>query len=253
MLIIDPAHEAHDGVARLTAAEIDIIRRGQQNPPVLKCVIAYLSVGQAASYREYWQKDWTAHPPDWMGPEDPNWKGSFHVKFWGPAWERLLFSDLDLIIDAGFDGAMLDVVDAGEFWADRTRGNARRATAERDMADLVIRLATHARRRKPGFALLPNGGLTLLRFGDYLDTVDALVREDVWYNADRLNKPADTAYVLDHIAPLLAVGKPAFVIDYVSKPKLVDDFYVKARAAGVVPYASVRNLDRLVVNANHDP
>lgn len=249
MLIIDPWRETPTSVSRYTAAEINTIRGARPS----KLMVGYLSVGEAASYRDYWQKGWTLHPPAWMGPEDPDWKGSFKVSFWEPAWEKLLEKDLDAIIDAGFDGAMLDVVDAGEFWADKQRGGARRPAAEREMAELAIRLAEHARKRKPGFGILPNGGLSLLKFPDYLTTIDALVREDVWYNQNRANKPNETADVLKLIAPVLAAGKPAFIIDYVNKPQLVDDFYAKAVAAGIVPYASVRNLDRLVVNPKHDP
>ena len=101
-----------------------------------RIVLCYLSIGEAESYRGYWRETWPAKPPPWLGPENPKWKGNYDVAFWEPAWQRLIvapdptgltlvqrlksaldpapYAYLDTIIDAGFDGVLLDRVDAYE-------------------------------------------------------------------------------------------------------------------------------------------
>ncbi|TAN37800.1 MAG: hypothetical protein EPN23_04615 [Verrucomicrobia bacterium] len=46
---------------------------------------AYLSIGEAGDYRGYWEKEWSAQPPTWLGAENPDWKGNFKVRYWQPA------------------------------------------------------------------------------------------------------------------------------------------------------------------------
>jgi cysteinyl-tRNA synthetase len=174
------------------------------------------------------------------------------VRFWDPAWRALLFRAVDQLIDTGFDGAFLDVVDAGEYWAEEAPEAQRNPQAEQQMVELVEALAAHARVRKPGFGLFPNGGPGLGRFPAYVKVVDGLFVEDVWYSGAHRQKPANTAWVLEAVKPFRAAGKPVLAIDYPTQ-KFVDDFYARALAAGLVPYATVRDLDKLTVNPGHAP
>ena len=155
---------------------------------------------------------------------------------------------LDHLVDAGFDGVFLDVVDAGEFWADEARGTGRRPGAEREMVDLVKSLADRARKNHPGFGIFPNGGEGLLRFPDYVAAIDGMFREDIWFDGNRRNESGEVNETLRALQPLLAVRKPVFAIDYVTRQNLIDEFYARAVAAGMVPYATVRELDKLVIN-----
>jgi cysteinyl-tRNA synthetase len=246
LIVMDCSRDGTDAAA-YTPAEIAAVKHGaKEGGP--KLVLAYISVGEAEDYRSYWLPEWKTRKPEWIGPENPEWKGNYKVRFWDAAWRKQLEDYLDRLIAQGFDGAFLDVVDAGEFWADEARGAERRPGAEREMADLVKSLTAHARGKHPGFGVFPNGGEGLLRFEDYTAAIDGLFREDIWYNGNKHNRPAEIDETLRALQPLLKARKPVFAIDYVTKKDLMADFYARAGAAGLVPYATVRELDKLVVN-----
>ena len=48
-------------------------------------------------------------------------------------------------------------------------------------------------------------------------------------------------------------GKLVLTVDYASKPNNVRDAYAKSRANGYVPFATVRDLDMLTINAGFEP
>ena len=85
-----------------------------------RLVICYMSIGEAESYRYYWQKSWNSSKPDWLESENSDWQGNYKVKYWVKAWQNIIFGNddsyLKKIIDAGFDGVYLDIVDAFEFF-----------------------------------------------------------------------------------------------------------------------------------------
>ena len=53
--------------------------------------------------------------------ENENW-GSYKVKYWLESWHKIIYSGemsyLSQILNAGFDGVFLDVVDAFEYFED---------------------------------------------------------------------------------------------------------------------------------------
>ena len=77
-----------------------------------KTLIAYLSIGEAENYRNYWQEDWKPGNPAFLEKENPDWKGNFKVKYWYSDWQKIVFDSLLKIIDKGYDGVYLDIVDA---------------------------------------------------------------------------------------------------------------------------------------------
>ena len=85
-----------------------------------RLVIAYMSIGEAEDYRFYWRKEWDYRPPVWLGDENPDWDGNFKVHYWEPEWQEIIFgqenSYLDKILEAGFDGVYLDIIDAFEYY-----------------------------------------------------------------------------------------------------------------------------------------
>jgi len=87
-----------------------------------RLVFCYMSIGEAENYRYYWQNDWNKKKtrPDWLFPENPDWPGNYKVKYWDPAWQDILFGNdssyTKKIMDAGFDGIYLDIIDAFEYF-----------------------------------------------------------------------------------------------------------------------------------------
>lgn len=101
---------------KLTEHNISHLRRKANGGSRL--VFAYMSIGEAEEYRHYWKSDWESHPPLWLDEENPNWEGNYKVKYWEPGWKKLILgkpdSYLDMILESGFDGVYLDIVDAFE-------------------------------------------------------------------------------------------------------------------------------------------
>jgi cysteinyl-tRNA synthetase len=85
-----------------------------------RLLLAYMSIGEAEDYRYYWDPGWKNQPPVWLDQENPAWKGNFKVRYWEPEWQSIIFGNdssyVKQILDAGFDGVYLDIIDAFEFY-----------------------------------------------------------------------------------------------------------------------------------------
>lgn len=107
-----------DGDDAFTAAEIERLRYKANGGKRL--VISYMSIGEAEDYRYYWQPDWKRHRPAWMEKENRNWPGNYIVRYWYSDWQELICgrgdSYLNRILNAGFDGVYLDIVDGYEYF-----------------------------------------------------------------------------------------------------------------------------------------
>ncbi len=83
-----------------------------------RLVISYLSIGEAEAYRYYWNHSWNNDPPEWLREENPDWPGNYKVSYWDPAWQAIIYGNdasyLKIILNAGFDGVYLDIIDAFE-------------------------------------------------------------------------------------------------------------------------------------------
>jgi|GEM_PF-79929 len=97
----------------LTAEDVQALKTKANGGKRL--VIAYLSVGEAENYRPYWQNEWNDDHPDWLLDANPNWPDNYIVKYWDDEWQSIIARDdnsyLNQIIDVGFDGIFMDIVD----------------------------------------------------------------------------------------------------------------------------------------------
>lgn len=210
-----------------------------------RLVLAYLSVGEAESYRAYWQPAWRETPPDWLGPENPRWPGSFAVKYWTPTWRTMIAGEggaIDALCAAGFDGVFLDRVDAYGDWRDRE------TQARREMVDLVRTLSERAKARRPGFLVVAQNAEPLLMNDAYCTAIDAVSKESLLYNlhgAGKENTEDDVRWSMTYLERARARGLPVLAIEY------LDDTVTRLRARarltrlGFVPFFGNRLLDRL--------
>lgn len=85
-----------------------------------RLVISYMSIGEAEDYRYYWQSNWNSNSPEWLSNENPDWAGNYKVKYWMQSWKEIIYGNtnsyLDKVIDIGFDGVYLDIIDAFEYF-----------------------------------------------------------------------------------------------------------------------------------------
>ncbi len=101
-----------------TNAEITSLKTKQNGGKRL--VICYMSIGEAEDYRYYWQSEWDKDKPEWLDKENPDWEGNYKVWYWEKEWQDIIFGNdnsyLKKILDAGFDGVYLDIIDAFEYY-----------------------------------------------------------------------------------------------------------------------------------------
>ena len=87
------------------------------------------------------------------------------------------------------------------------------------MVDWVKVVAARARKTNPVALVIPQNGTQLLANLDFLSTVDAVGVEDLFTNGDKLQKAADTKYVLECLVPLTTARKPVLDVEYARRPE----------------------------------
>ncbi|MCE3294436.1 MAG: hypothetical protein K0R65_150 [Crocinitomicaceae bacterium] len=109
--------DAFFGDELFSSAEINSLKTKANGGSRL--VISYINVGAAEKYRYYWQEDWKLHHPRWLKKEYEGYEDEIWVKFWKKEWKEIIYGNsnsyVQKIIDAGFDGAYLDNVEAFYF------------------------------------------------------------------------------------------------------------------------------------------
>lgn len=114
MIIMDLYHNEET----YTNTEIEQLKTKQNGGKRL--VICYMSIGEAEDYRFYWQSDWSNNKPDWLESENPNWPGNYKVRYWEQEWKNIIYGNensfLKKIVNAGFDGVYLDIIDAFDYF-----------------------------------------------------------------------------------------------------------------------------------------
>lgn len=100
-----------------TSAEINELKTKANGGKRL--VIAYLSIGSAEKFRYYWKNGWGLHHPLWLRRKYDGYEDEFWVKFWKKDWQDIIYGNdnsyMKKIMNAGFDGAYLDNVEAYYF------------------------------------------------------------------------------------------------------------------------------------------
>lgn len=107
-----------DGNNAFSASEIDSLKTKANGGKRL--VICYLSIGEAEDYRYYWKQGWKPGHPSWLEKENPDWQGNYKVRYWDKEWQGIIYGNdssyVQKIIDSGFDGVYLDIIDAYEYF-----------------------------------------------------------------------------------------------------------------------------------------
>lgn len=241
LLVIDYSRDGSaDGA--FTRAEVDRLRKRADGGRRL--VIAYFSIGEAETYRFYWQDAWRTKAPDWLLHENCRWPENFLVKFWDKAWKEIIFagknSYLAKIIEAGFDGVYLDRVDA--YWDLRETHPSSRA----DMVQFVREMAETARKARPGFIVIAQNAESLLSFPEYRAVIDAIAKEDLLYGVrgtGRRNEQGLIGWSLKQLKLLEQERKPIFVIEYLRKADQIASVTDELLGLGYRPTMQPRALD----------
>lgn len=234
-----------------------------------KKVLAYVSIGEAESYRNYFKSSWLSHDapsataPCWLGQVDPDWAGNYAVRYWSEDWQQTMLGYVDKVMAQGFDGVYLDKVDEFEYWSDPANGEGEQvaqAKGAQYMIAFVKRIADHARIAggKPGFLVVPQNGEDLLPYdtdGSFLQVISGMGIEDLIYDGLTPVSASEVSYREDLLNQIRGAGRTVLVTDYVddgtgfigANASRITDFRNKVISAGYLPYAALedRALDSL--------
>jgi cysteinyl-tRNA synthetase len=258
LVVIDYSRDGSDGKA-FSESEVTMMKVKPDGSDDRK-VIAYMSIGEAETYRYYWNNTWDsnrdgrpdANAPSWLDQENPDFAGNYKVRYWDGEWQSIITGYLDKIIAAGFDGVYLDIVDGYEYYEDS------RATAAQDMIDFVGTLSSHAKNKNPDFSVIPQNAEGLLKFPNYLKVIDGIGKEDLFYGLDGdgiANKSDEIAFSKSLLDLAIDAGKFVLTTDYINpasspstRETLIRKAYSRSETAGFVPYVAGRDLDYLAYN-----
>ncbi|MBX9925889.1 MAG: endo alpha-1,4 polygalactosaminidase [Hyphomicrobiaceae bacterium] len=256
MMVVDYSADGSDDRA-FTRADVE---RMQVMPDGgRRIVLSYMSVGEAESYRYYWDPMWNTTPPAWLLDENPEWKENYSVRFWDPGWQRLFFGGkrayLDRIIDAGFDGVYLDKCDVFE---DFQQGNkkvaAERPNMEVDMVEFVERLSRYAKGRKPNFAIVMQNAEVLLEHEPLREAIDAVAKEQLLYGytgPEKANPKDEIVFSKNALDLARKAGRTVFVVEYVGSREKQATALATLDSYGYVGTVSSKN--RALDHLNPDP
>jgi len=252
LLVVDYAKDGTDDTA-LKPAEI---ARLQTKPDgSRRLVLAYISIGEAESYRFYWRREWSRQRPGWLLRENPDWDQNYAVRFWDPGWQALLFGRpgayLDKILAQGFDGIYLDKCDVAEDLHRReSKAVAARTDLDGDMIALVRKLAGYGRRKRPGFLVVAQNAEPLLERAELRREIDAVAKEELFFGldaAETANDPDEIEWSRERLDLSRKDGKPVLVVEYLDDAAKIAQAAKAAHDLGYVLYVAGkdRELDSL--------
>ncbi len=278
MIMIEPSRNG-DLSTELTLGEVETLRSSGACP---KQILAYLHLARAEDSATYWDPVWvtgdgiTGFPlpglaPAWLGEWDYMIPATYQVRYWDPQWHAVIMgttaagsaaTPFDRIINAQYDGVYLDGVAAYDFWSSGAQQELTRSEARERMVAWVVTLTEYARqvRGLPDFKVFVQNGNEII-FDDrgqldglgeqFLDVIDGIAVEHVFFNEDVPKLQAQVAETLSTLAAYTTQGKTVLVIDYVIRTtgskersdQLLTDLYQKASASGLSPYAAASEGD----------
>jgi len=206
-------------------------------------VLAYLSIGEAESYRYYWRDRADRGRAPFVVERNPAWTGNYRVRYWDTAWHDILYgrdSYLGRIAAQGFDGVYLDTVDTADYYA--AQGDTQ---AVPRMADLVRSVAVAGRALRPGFLVLAQNAFAILGEPGVREALAGVVVENHLFPGGRRPDPAAIQAILSDLRGLRAEGKPVLVVEYAKDSRAQDAFRRLCVDNGFLCYLGTRSLGRI--------
>lgn len=244
-----------------------------------RILLAYVDIGQAEDYRDYWQDTWvaptdstTGHPAFLLAPDPDNWSGNYQVAYWEQEWKDLWLASegiISKIAAFGFDGIYMDWVEAYDDVSVQTRGIEDDVNVEIEMIKFIEELGAKGRSSNSEFLVVAQNAPYLIdEYPErYAAAIDALAVEDTWFHGDGdepweslragdLKERHEGDYTTENrllqYKKFQAYGLPVFSADYCLDLDNAALVYAEARKAGLIPLVTRVPLDRLTVTPPED-
>jgi cysteinyl-tRNA synthetase, unknown class len=202
-----------------------------------KWLLAYVNVGEAQKHEWYFEEAFRNGPPAWALERNRRHPVNFRVLLDAPEWNIITLETINRVIEAGFDGVELDVLDV--YWNKVYPGGSSRENQAKAVR-LACKIAKFARARVPSFKIVVNNASDLAgKFPEYKTCVDATIGESVWWF--NTNTPRDKKYTqfqLKFLAQNLKAGLKVLVMDKTVIPKDGAFVYRESKKRGWLPFVS---------------
>jgi cysteinyl-tRNA synthetase len=216
IFVIDYSRDGTDA-QKFTRDQIDTLKAGGSN-----LVLSYLSIGEAEEARWYWRT--LSH--DFLGPANSEFPDNYVVQFWRSEWQDIILGEKDSsmsrILDAGFDGVYLDLVDAYQRFSGRP-------SAGQEMMEWVSKIATTVRKVRKDFFVVVQNATCLpevavsesFKVDAYWAAIDAVAVESTFFYGQKRedNDFKPQAEVLRCLETFRKHGKRVFAVEYVRDPE----------------------------------
>lgn len=237
-----------------------------------RVLLAYIDIGEAEDYRDYWQNDWIAPEenargfPEFLITTDPDgWAGNYPVAYWEEAWQSLWLGSNGIVADLaryGFDGVYLDWIEAYDDDVVRDAAAISGVSPESSMIAFVEKLGEAGRAINPDFLVVAQNAIYLIDADPdrYKRAIDALAVEDTWFHGwgdsdwndpdggdqlDRYEGEYSTPARLAQISRYQKAGLPVFSVDYALKKNNATKVYNQAHSHGFISLVTRVALSKL--------
>ncbi len=269
LLVLEPGHNFSD-YPYDTAAIIEALKRLPDGRSRL--LLAYIDIGQAEDYRDYWGSDWVAPTatetgsPDFLITIDPDgWSGNYPVAYWRAEWQQIWLGNTGIIAELagyGFDGVYLDWIEAYD--DDQVAQAAVREgiNPQAEMINFIGAIRSAGRALSSNFLVVAQNAPYLIDSDSdrYRSVIDGLAVEDTWFHGegdaewddpgagDLPNLDEDewsTANRLLQYKKYQSYGLPVFSVDYCISSDNAAQVYLDAKSSGLRPLVTRVSLSRL--------
>ena len=223
--------DVEDGAANYQADDVAALKAKG------RLVISYLNIGSAEPFRSYW----SAVQGYSLG-KYPGWPEFYMDVSKSGYRDVLLKTVVPQILNKGVDGLFLDNVDAGSNLSKPavTAGIVEIVRQIRAKYPSVLLIAQSSNLR-----VLTERGSDGRQFYQYLN---GLAREEVsvtYQGGYHKVAAAESDAMLRTLASWRSKGLTVFTLDYANSPELAQYAITRARAHGLIPYVSTKQLDQI--------
>jgi cysteinyl-tRNA synthetase len=259
LLVLEPGYNFTDAPYDM-AEIISTLRTAPDGTERL--LLAYVDIGQAEDYRDYWQPSWVAPTetepgsPEFLLTIDPDgWSGNYVVAYWDTRWKDMWTKPDGIVADlarAGFDGIYMDWVEAYDDEGIIALANGSSLDESEEMLWFIEEMDAAGEAISEDFLIVAQNAPYLIDFDPdwYARIINALAVEDTWWHGDgdvpwddpragdlheRHEGDFSTPARLTQYKQYTDRGIPVFSVDYCLSDTNAAQVYQDARAAGLRP------------------
>jgi len=271
MLVVEPGHNFSEWPYNTNYITSNLKTKPNGDARLL---LAYIDIGEAEDYRDYWQTSWvkptatTSGSPDFLVTIDPNgWSGNYPVAYWDTIWQNIWIGNggiIEELVNFGFDGVYLDWVEAYDDTKIIERAATDNVIPEQEMINFISKIRQKGKSIDPDFIVIAQNAQYLLDYNPtaYTNVIDAISTEDTWYygegdaewnddnagdlsGGERHEDEYSTENRIEQNKKYLEYNIPVFTVDYCISNRKAKKTYKNSRYNGFIPIVTRVSLSEI--------